>query len=66
MWWQTTNSQRILYFIPKSFFLMNNLNKLSLGVDFTAGGLNQLQIIHFAFDSNSLRIRSKFTPHLLR
>jgi hypothetical protein len=28
---------------------MNNLNKLPFGVDFTAGGLNQLQIIHSAF-----------------
>jgi hypothetical protein len=35
---------------------MNNLNKLPLGVDFTAGGLNQLQIIHSAFAPNSLRI----------
>jgi hypothetical protein len=52
MWWQTTNSQRILYFTPKSFFFMNNLNKLPLGVDFTAGGLNQLQIIHSAFAPN--------------
>jgi hypothetical protein len=58
MWWQTTNSQRILYFTPKSFFFMNNLNKLPLGVDFTAGGLNQLQITHFAFAPNSLRIYS--------
>jgi hypothetical protein len=38
---------------------MNNLNKLPLGVDFTAGGLNQLQ-------NHPLRIRSRFTPHLLR
>jgi hypothetical protein len=37
---------------------MNNLNKLPLGVDFTAGGLNQLQIIHSAFAPNSLRIYS--------
>jgi hypothetical protein len=51
MWWQTTNSQRILYFTLKSFFFMNNLNKLPLGVDFTAGGLNQLQITHSAFTS---------------
>jgi hypothetical protein len=66
MWWQTTNSQSILNFTPKSFFFMNNLNKLPLGVDFTAGGgLNQLQTIHSAFDPNSLRIRSKFTRHLL-
>jgi hypothetical protein len=57
MWWQTTDNQRILYFTPKSFF-MNNLNKLPLGVDFTAGGLNQLQIIHSAFAPNSLRIYS--------
>jgi hypothetical protein len=57
MWWQTTNSQRILYFTPKSFF-MNNLNKLPLGVDLTAEGLNPLQIIHSAFASNSLRIYS--------
>jgi hypothetical protein len=58
MWWQT-NSQRILYFTPKSFFFINNLNKLPLGVDFTAGGgLNQLQIIHSAFAPNSLRIYS--------
>jgi hypothetical protein len=55
MWWQTTNSERIMYFTPKSFFFMNNLNKLPLGVDFTAGGLNQLQIIHSAFAPNSLR-----------
>jgi hypothetical protein len=55
MWWQTTDSQRILCFTPKSVF-MNNLNKLPLGVDFTAGGLNQLQIIHSAFAPNSLRI----------
>jgi hypothetical protein len=58
MWWQTTNSQRILYFAPKSFFFMNNLNKLPPGVDFTAGGLNQLQITHSAFAPNSLRIYS--------
>jgi hypothetical protein len=58
MWWQTTNSQRILYFTPKSFFFINNLNKLPLGVDFTVGGLNQLQIIHSAFAPNSLRIYS--------
>jgi hypothetical protein len=57
MWWQTTDSQRILYFTPKSVF-MNNLNKLPLGVDFTAGGLNQLQIIHSAFAPNSLGIYS--------
>jgi hypothetical protein len=37
---------------------MNNLNKLPLGVDFTAGGLNQLQITHSAFAPNSLRIYS--------
>jgi hypothetical protein len=37
---------------------MNNLNKLPLGVDFIAGGLNQLQIIHSAFAPNSLRIYS--------
>jgi hypothetical protein len=46
-----------LYFTPKSVF-MNNLNKLPLGVDFIAGGLNQLQIIHSAFAPNSLRIYS--------
>jgi hypothetical protein len=57
MWWQTTDSQRILYFTPKSVF-MNNLNKLPLGVDFTAWGLSQLQIIHSAFATNSLRIYS--------
>jgi hypothetical protein len=39
---------------------MNNLNKLPLGVDFTAGGLNQLQIIYSAFAPNSLRIYSNF------
>jgi hypothetical protein len=39
-------------------FFMNNLNKLPLGVDFTAGGLNQLQIIHSVFAPNSLRISS--------
>jgi hypothetical protein len=37
---------------------MNNLNKLPLGVDFTVGGLNQLQIIHSAIAPNSLRIYS--------
>jgi hypothetical protein len=37
---------------------MNNLNKLPLGVDFTAGGLNQLQITQSAFVPNSLRIYS--------
>jgi hypothetical protein len=37
---------------------MNNLNKLPLGVHFTAGGLNQLQITHSAFAPNSLRIYS--------
>jgi hypothetical protein len=37
---------------------MNNLKKLPLGVDFTAGGLNQLQITHSAFAPNSLRIYS--------
>jgi hypothetical protein len=37
---------------------MNSLNKLPLGVDFTAGGLNQLQIIHSALAPNSLRIYS--------
>jgi hypothetical protein len=58
MWWQTTNSQRFLYLIPESFFFMNNLNKLPLGVDFTAGDLNQLQITHSAFAPNSLRIYS--------
>jgi hypothetical protein len=57
MWWQTIDSQRILYFTPKSVF-MNNLNKLPLGVDFTVGGLNQLQIIHSAFAPNSLRVYS--------
>jgi hypothetical protein len=57
MWWQTTNSQKNLYFTLNSFF-MNNLNKLLLGVDFTAGGLNQLQSIHSAFAPNSLRIYS--------
>jgi hypothetical protein len=41
MWWQT-NSQRILYFTPKSFFFINNLNKLPLGVDFTAGGITSI------------------------
>jgi hypothetical protein len=37
---------------------MNHLNKLPLGVDFTAGGLNQLQITHSAFAPNSLLICS--------
>jgi hypothetical protein len=58
MWWQTTDSQRILYFTPKSVF-MNNLNKLPLGVDFTAGGIKSIT-------NHPLHIRSKFTPHLLR
>jgi hypothetical protein len=58
MWWQTTNSQRILYFRRVFVLFINNLNKLPLGVDFTAGGLNQLQITHSAFASNSLRIYS--------
>jgi hypothetical protein len=57
MWWQTTNSQRFLYFFLYLLF-MNNLNKLPLGVDFTAGGLNQLQITHSAFAPNSHRIYS--------
>jgi hypothetical protein len=58
MWWQTANSQRILYFRRVFVLFINNLNKLPLGVDFTAGGLNQLQITHSAFASNSLRIYS--------
>jgi hypothetical protein len=44
--------------LRRVFFFINNVNKLSLGVDFTAGGLNQLQIIHSAFAPNSLRIYS--------
>jgi hypothetical protein len=55
MWWQTTKEFCIS--VGRVFF-MNNLNKLPLGVDFTAGGLNQLQIIHSAFAPNSLRIYS--------
>jgi hypothetical protein len=39
MWWQTTNSQRICISLRR-FFLINNLNKLLLGVDFTARGLS--------------------------
>jgi hypothetical protein len=37
---------------------MNSLNKLPLGVDFAAGGLNKLQIIHSAWAPDSLRIYS--------
>jgi hypothetical protein len=54
MWWQTTDSQRILYFTPKSFF-MNNLIISWSG--FHCGGIKS---------NHPLRIRSKFTPHLLR
>jgi hypothetical protein len=43
---------------------MNNLTKLPLGVDFTAGGLNQLQITHSAFAPNSLRIYSTNFLHV--
>jgi hypothetical protein len=47
------------------FFLINNLNKLPLGVDFTTGELNQLQIIHSAFAPDSLLIYSANSLHCM-
>jgi hypothetical protein len=55
MWWQTTNSKKKIVFHSEEFFLLNNLNKLLLEVDFTARGLNQLQIIHSIYSANFLQ-----------